>query len=124
MQPAAFRLAHGVSTNVLVFESPDNIICLAQFDAFLLPAHAWMSSLAYRPQFGFHPCSNSEQAKQTHNDNHQPPNLLAHKQQKSCSTLLVIPHSDLPHCLHSQTIVHFIQKFGFVCSKEAKALAA
>jgi hypothetical protein len=51
-------------------------------------------------------------------------NLLAHKQQKSCSTLLVIPHSDLPHCLHSQTIVHFIQKFGFVCSKEAKALAA
>jgi hypothetical protein len=43
---AAFHLAHGCSTDILVFESPDNIIRLAQFDAFIhhmLGCHHWHS---------------------------------------------------------------------------------
>jgi hypothetical protein len=43
---AASRLAHSLSANVLVFESPDDIIRLAQFDAFIRHTLGRRSSLA------------------------------------------------------------------------------
>jgi hypothetical protein len=91
---AAFCLAHGLSTDVLVFESPDNIIHLAQFDAFIcltLGCHHWHSNPSLESILAATLNKQSKPPNKTNNDNHQPP----HKCQK-CSTL-IIPHPDLPH---------------------------
>jgi hypothetical protein len=90
---AAYHLAHGLSTDVLVFESPDNIIRLAQFDAFIrhtLGCRHWHSDPSLESILAATLNKQSKPPDKTNNDNRQPP----HKCQKRST--LVIPHPDLP----------------------------
>jgi hypothetical protein len=90
---ASYRLAHGLSTDVLVCESPDNIIRVAQFDAFIrhtLGCRQWHSVPSLESILAATLNKRKTPPNQT-NDNHHSP----HKRQKRST--LIIPHSDLPH---------------------------
>ena len=72
---AAFRLDHGLSTDVLVVESPDNIIRVAQFDAFIrhtLGCRHWHSNPSMDSILAATLKKRSKPPDKT-NDNRQPP---------------------------------------------------
>jgi len=96
---ANYRMTSGISFSTLAHELPDNILCIASFDAFIW-SHLGCDYIRTQPNLDNVIQQFKRKRESTTNTNEsekQSPNKR-HKQRH----MLIIPHSNLPHCGNKQ----------------------